>query len=339
MNVVKDQPLISIIIPVYNVEKYLKQCLTSIIQQDYSKLEIILVDDGSTDDSLVICNEFRGKDKRIKVYHKENGGISSARNLGINKACGDYYSFVDSDDCVAKNYISYLLEKIKTTNSDIAICNYKVVEENWCLYDVDILDQAEEEEEIYTGQQIISRRFSNKAGYYTISCNKLYRAELFRKLRFVEGRCHEDEFMVRPLFEQCKKVVCCNKQLYFYRKRKGSVMDNALCDKCINDFLTCYENEIEYCRRNNNFSRSNMYKKEFCFSYVMDYQYLSKETKKYRDGQYRKYAISLLKYTKSKKVLIKYIVCIININFFRIILMPIFYRKGEDLEYLRRNVV
>ena len=119
----KEQPLISVIVPVYNVEKYLKKCVNSITSQTYENLEILLVDDGSTDSSGQICNEFEKNDARIKVIHKKNGGLSDARNAGLDRAKGQYYAFIDSDDYIQDNTIEIMLNAVKKNKSEIAICN------------------------------------------------------------------------------------------------------------------------------------------------------------------------------------------------------------------------
>ena len=119
----KEQPLISVIVPVYNVEKYLKKCVNSITSQTYENLEILLVDDGSTDLSGQICNEFEKNDARIKVIHKKNGGLSDARNAGLDRAKGQYYAFIDSDDYIQDNTIEIMLNAVKKNKSEISVCN------------------------------------------------------------------------------------------------------------------------------------------------------------------------------------------------------------------------
>ena len=117
-----EQDLISVIIPVYNVEKYLKRCMDSVLKQTYSNIEIIIVDDGSTDTSGSLCDEYWKKDSRITVFHKENGGLSSARNFGLERVSGNYVCFIDSDDFIHENYISFMYDKIIKNDADICYC-------------------------------------------------------------------------------------------------------------------------------------------------------------------------------------------------------------------------
>ena len=119
-----EKPLISVIVPVYNVKQYLRRCVDSILKQTYENIEIVLIDDGSTDESGAICDRYAQKDVRVKVIHKENGGLSDARNKGMQEARGEYFAFVDSDDYIAKDYIAYLFELIVENKAQISLCGY-----------------------------------------------------------------------------------------------------------------------------------------------------------------------------------------------------------------------
>ena len=212
--------LISIIVPVYNVKDYLTRCISSLLQQTYSKLEIILVDDGSTDDSGKICDQYAFVDKRIKVFHKENGGLSDARNYGINKSSGKYLSFIDSDDYVAPNYIEILYELIKNESVDISICG--------CQYSFDeyfnkTLVKKDDEKSFSSYEAIIeclNIRLRQSAW------GKLYKRELFDSIRFPVGKLYEDLAVVYDLLLKCKRVAYVDAPAYYYSIRQGSIMQS-----------------------------------------------------------------------------------------------------------------
>ena len=168
------QPLISIVIPVYKVEKYLERCILSIINQNYSNLEIILVDDGSPDDCGLICDNWAKIDNRIRVIHKENGGLSDARNAGIKIATGEFITFIDSDDYVLDNYIEYLLELIFKYNADIAICNFHQLfeETNRKVF------VGGKVEKIFNSEEAIETMLYDR-DFYTCAWGKLYRKSFF----------------------------------------------------------------------------------------------------------------------------------------------------------------
>ncbi|MDD6812335.1 MAG: glycosyltransferase family 2 protein [Lachnospiraceae bacterium] len=169
----KELPLISIIIPVYNVEKYLTRCLESVVAQTYSNLEIILVDDGSTDNSGKVCDKYQEIDSRIKVVHKKNGGVSDARNEGIDEACGEYIAFVDSDDWVTRNYIENMYAILVKNSCDIAICDVKRTSKG-------DLKKSTEKLKTYFKDEAIKQLLYQKIS--TSACGKLYKVENFIKL-------------------------------------------------------------------------------------------------------------------------------------------------------------
>ena len=219
---------ISVIVPIYNVEKYLNSCLKSICNQVYSNLEIILIDDGSTDDSSKICDLWKKKDCRIKVIHKENGGLSSARNAGIDIATGNYISFIDSDDVIHPNFYNELLKACINTNSDVAVCNFIKVKDfsglplkdtNKVKYDVF--------EGVYKYQQLINERNV----VTTIACDKLYKKCIFNNLRFPIGKIHEDEFIIHHILGKTKRIVYINKNYYYYLQRQGSITKQKVNSK------------------------------------------------------------------------------------------------------------
>jgi len=213
--------LISIIVPVYNVEKYLNKCLDSIMTQTYKNLEIILVDDGSTDNSGMICDEYSRKDNRIKVIHKANGGVSDARNKGLEIASGDFIGFVDSDDWIDCDMYKFLYEGIKTYNADISICGHYDVCYNEILHITHVKKTI-----IYNRCEAIEELVNDN----TFRCylwNKLFKKNLFNKIKFpIEFpivRTNEDKAVMYKLFDQANTIVYLHNVLYFYRKRQGSI--------------------------------------------------------------------------------------------------------------------
>lgn len=221
--------LVSVIVPIYNVEKYLDKCIYSIINQTYKNIEIILVDDGSKDNSGIIANEWGKKDKRVKVYHKVNGGLSDARNYGIERANGDYISFIDSDDYIDKNYLFFLYECMDKYKSDISICGRYAVYENGvkkCKY-------KESFEKKY--DFVSAMREMNRFYYFDMSaCAKLYKIELFKNIRFPKGKLSEDYFVMYKIFKEAKSISYTSKPLYFYLQRQNSISNNK---KINEDFI------------------------------------------------------------------------------------------------------
>lgn len=218
-----SNPLISIIVPVFNVEKYLEKCIESIIGQTYQNIEIILVDDGSKDTSGKICDKFAKEDRRIVVIHKKNGGLSTARNAGIDIAKGVFISFIDSDDYVSVDFCKILLQAIINDNADMAICNFLSVDESYNLIqenntNLPIKNSCINADEFMKG-------YCGEFGwYYVIACNKLYKKSLFDSLRYPIGKQHEDAFLIHRLAYQCNKIACVQYPLYYYVQRKGSIM-------------------------------------------------------------------------------------------------------------------
>ena len=214
-------PLVSVIVPVYNVENYLRRCLDSIVCQTYKNLEIILIDDGSTDKSGKICDEYAKKDKRIKVIHKENEGVAIARNDGISKTTGKYIAFIDSDDYVDTNYINFLISIAITNDTDIVQCDSKLFMDNKEKQNVDI-------KKIYD-TKIISGLDGAKCMLYQSLVNsslwgKIIKKSLFNKLKFPEKKTHEDLYGMYFLLVKAKKVAVTQIPMYFYRYRQDSLI-------------------------------------------------------------------------------------------------------------------
>ena len=220
-------PKISVIIPVYKVEHYLDACVASVVGQTYSDLEIILVDDGSPDSCPALCDAWAGKDTRIKVIHRPNGGLSAARNSGLDIATGDFIAFVDSDDKLEPQTLERALMAQQQTGADLVLFNYLCTDEN----DTPLPKQspAKQPQETLTSPQFWQKYFTSgdACTYYVVAWNKLYKAELFRTLRYAAGKRYEDMFLLPHLVSQCEKIVCLNFRGYRYAQRAGSIMSQG----------------------------------------------------------------------------------------------------------------
>lgn len=229
-----ERDLISIIVPIYNVQLYLKRSLDSIINQSYNNLEIILVDDGSTDESSKICDSYQGIDKRIVVFHKENGGLSDARNYGLNYVNGKYVVFIDSDDFIHKDYIRMLYQLLICNNADISICNY--VKGNKDVFENK--ENGKRKIKIFESEAMLKQWHSKYKHVETMAWNKMYKTELFIKndIRYPYGFYNEDVQTTHLLVKAANKVVISNQCLYYYYQRADSIT-GGWSDKKINDNL------------------------------------------------------------------------------------------------------
>lgn len=216
--------LISVIVPVYNVQKYLKKCVDSIVNQSYTNIEILLINDGSSDDSGKLCIEFENNDKRIKTINKKNGGLSDARNEGIRFSTGTFISFVDSDDWIEKDYIEKLYDLIKNGNKDIAICNFYKYYDDLDSYENKNDSSYNLELNSYQAQNLM---FGSLSVQFTVAWGKLYRSELFENIKFPVNKIHEDEFITYKLYDLSKNIVYTNEKLIIYRIRKNSITQNG----------------------------------------------------------------------------------------------------------------
>lgn len=219
---------ISVIIPVYNVEKYLKKCVESVLKQTIADLEIILVDDGSTDRSGRICDEYAERDSRIVVVHKKNGGLSSARNIGIEIAKSQYIGFVDSDDYIEEDMYEVLYRNIMENDADLAMCDLY-----HCYEGKKIKINPIKEKFILDSEQAIKMVMEAKKTSVT-AVNKLYKKELFDEIRYPEGKLSEDAFVIIDILMRAKKIVFTSEQKYFYVHRKGSITTSGFKKKDLN---------------------------------------------------------------------------------------------------------
>lgn len=249
------RPLISVIIPIYNVEKYLPRAIESVCGQTYSNLEIILVEDGSPDKCGEICDEYASHDARIKVIHKENGGLSDARNAGLDAMSGEYVAFVDSDDYIAPFFVEELYRALSDTNADVSFCRYAVVKKE---------DNSEGERRfrrpkqvefpkpremfVYDRKHLLFNMYDQNhedATYFIVSWNKLYKAGLWEGIRFPKGKIHEDEATTYKVFDRAVSGAYVTVPMYGYFSAPSSITRDAFNRKRL-DWMDALTDRIRY---------------------------------------------------------------------------------------------
>ncbi len=213
-------PHISIIVPVYNTEEYLPCCINNILNQTFRDFELILVNDGSTDSSGKICDEFAASDSRIRVIHKENGGASDARNCGVDVAKGEWIMFFDSDDCFEPDIVSVLYDAAQKENADMSVCSIDLFDDE-CLEEKYIPDHFIVNPGIFSGADILSTGCIPTI--YVTPCCKIFKKSLFDNLRYTVGRICEDEAIIHRILHRCKKIVVTSDILYHYRQLQNSI--------------------------------------------------------------------------------------------------------------------
>lgn len=232
--------MISIIVPIYNVEKYLRKCVDSLINQTYQNIEIILVDDESPDNCPKICDELAKKDHRIKVIHKKNGGLSDARNCGLKIAKGKYVMFVDSDDYVSNTMVEDLVKLKEKNNAQISICNRIYVDENgnekYKYQDNDKTLIMNREESLV---ELCSFRSFDMSAWA-----KLYDISLFKDIEFPVGKLCEDYYIMYKLFDKCNKIVYTSKAGYYYLQRNGSITKTN--KRILMDYIYAAKEQLEF---------------------------------------------------------------------------------------------
>ena len=249
---------ISIIVPIYNVEKYLEKSVKSILNQTYKNLEIILVDDGSKDSSGKIADELSKKDDRILVIHKENGGLSSARNEGMKKVTGEYIAFLDSDDCIVPDFYEYLYNLIKKYDCDIAQGRFLRINEDLMDNSNDIIEEEnsklEIKEKVLTNKEALEVLYGIKEGPYVqevVVWNKLYKKKVLDNIVFPVGKLHEDEFTTHKILFNSEKIVVSNRYIHGYIQSKNSIMRKEIALNRVKDCLGASLNAIEFFENNN----------------------------------------------------------------------------------------
>ena len=214
-----NNPLISVVVPCYNVEMFLAECVDSLTAQSYKNLEILLIDDGSKDRTGEIGKEYAARFDNIRYQYRENGGLSAARNTGIELSKGEYIAFVDSDDWVEPDYIEKLYEALSSGHADIAVCGYKKEEmsNEVVTFDRDMVLSSHE------AMKILGDIYPKENVLLVIACNKLFKKQLFDNMKFPEGKIHEDEFSAHGMIGSANSVAAIAKPLYHYRIRTGSI--------------------------------------------------------------------------------------------------------------------
>lgn len=292
------EELVSVIVPVYNVEKYVGDCIESLIRQSYKNIEIILVDDGSTDSSGQLCDVYATKDIRIKVIHKENGGLSDARNAGIDSARGVYYSFVDGDDFLAKDAILKMISGMKEKKCDISVCNMIRYFENG------------ETEAFYIPSNTL-KVLNSTDRFETLSqpsvCNKIFKADLFNSVRFPKGKFYEDTFVYHTLVYNAKTIVLTGYDGYFYRSRHSSILgQNVMTDRYF-DFIEAVWLRTTFLLKKN----IQPYGDEACLSLYAAVANAEKNISRTEENRYKhfdalqKYMVAYEQLIKSKNISLK----------------------------------
>ena len=229
--------LISVIVPVYNVERYLDKCIESICVQTFTETEVILVDDGATDSSGAICDAWAERDNRIRVIHKENGGLSDARNAGMDVACGAWYMFVDSDDTIAPDTLERLYRAAVNHDCEMAVCNMIRIYDDGST---EPFYAPVSELTIWEGQQ----RFETLK--QPSACNKLFRADLFRDIRFPKGKFYEDTFVYHILAHRANRIALTGHDGYYYLSRRESILGQPKYTDRYFDFVEAVYKRMAY---------------------------------------------------------------------------------------------
>lgn len=256
---VKNQ-IVSVVVPVYNVEKYLSRCIDSIRAQTYENLDIILVDDGSSDASGSICDAAAKMDERITVLHKANGGLSDARNAGIDMAKGSYICFIDSDDVIAEYFVEDLLHLCVNENAQVAVGQYEMFHKEMQFHKIEA-----EQITLLSGTDAVRQLLESAYVTYVIACNKLYDIGLFKSIRYPKGLLHEDEATTYKLLYNANRVVETNNVVYGYYIRENSITTGTFSLKRL-DYLMIAKERAEFFLAE---GKSELYDK-FLYIYMRD---------------------------------------------------------------------
>ncbi len=251
---------LSIIVPIYNTEKYLRKCVDSILAQTLTDFECILVDDGSTDNCPAICDEYAEKDPRIVVIHKPNGGLSDARNAGLDIAKGDYIGFVDSDDWIETEMYNTLYSLAISNSSDISSCQIMRIFENKKMPYPISQDLAHHSKMLLTSTELLSSYERTRLYLHTCVWNKIFKKHLFDNIFFPVGKLYEDEFIILDILDRCKNIVITEKIFYNYRQRVGSILNSTYRFSC--------SDQIEVQNRALDFFKRKKLKPQYYFSLV-----------------------------------------------------------------------
>ena len=272
----EDHFMISIIVPVYNTEKYLHRCVDSILNQTFTDFELILVDDGSTDRSGEICDEYAKNDKRINVIHKSNGGLSDARNAGLDIAKGEYISFIDGDDYIHPQTYEIILKIMSETRSDLGCFNYRFIQpdENaeFERYDADSIEKT-----VVTSDELLNN-FNEY--YHAVSwisaCTKIYHKNAFNNNRYPYGKVDEDSYMLHHVIGDSKRVVRIEEKLYYYVWTQGSISRSAFSPKRF-DKNGANLDRVEFFKIRGIKRQEDFFKREYLLNILKMYYFVKNE--------------------------------------------------------------
>ena len=260
----KNTAQVSVIIPVYNISGYIEKCVDSLLAQTFTNLQILLIDDGSTDGSSTLCDEIAGKDERVKVFHYENGGAATARNRGLDNACGEYIAFIDGDDYVENNYIEELYNEIIISKADAAMCG------SACVCD-GVIDKASV---LYTldkgnvsGREAVIDYYEKSRAIYISPCGKIFKKSVFMTIRFPDGKLKEDAYFFPILYDQLRRIVRTDKSLYYYVQRDDSATHSEITE-------AEFEHRLGYRRFHYEFYKGKHDDELECYSWLALCEYL-----------------------------------------------------------------
>ena len=246
------KPKLSIIVPIYNVRNFLHKCINSILNQTYKDYELILVDDGSSDGSSLICDDYKERDERICVFHKENGGLSDARNYGLDHSKGEYVAFVDSDDWIDNGMYESMMSAIVNNNADIVVCGHRVVTIDGMVEETVVFNKPI----LYTGTQATIEILKDDE-IPSFAWNKLYKKSLFKDIRFPKGRIYEDTAVVYRYFDIANSVYVLNETYYNYLRRPESIclcQDKAKVIKRMHDNAQAFYERYIFAKNNKTYN-------------------------------------------------------------------------------------
>lgn len=246
-----NSPEISIIVPVYNVENWIEHCIRSIIAQTFTDWELILVNDGSLDNSQKICKKYAKKYSKIHLVNKENGGLSDARNFGIKNAKGNYLAFVDGDDYIDRDYLNKLYTAINSSKASIAVCGYKEVDNKKNILTLKRTNDFFMHK-LVNGRIFLRVLAEKNSTLCVVAWNKLYKRDLFKNNSYRKGRLHEDEFIIAPLVYNVSKIALVDDELYNYVQRAGSIMSSKMTQRNLLDANDAFVERLNFYKSNKN---------------------------------------------------------------------------------------